>query len=159
VASAAALMIASPSDPGSSGSETTRLKGDGVSLNVAVQNSSGVAEPQLAGAHVMPGAVLQMSYDAGSHGYGALFGIDGSGTVQQYWPSTQRMAALPSSKGGFPFALELDETPGRERFYAVFSHEALALQEIRELIESAGELEPQWPNGVEGAMSWVEKNR
>lgn len=136
----------------------TRLKGDGVALSLYVVQPNGEASPGVPGQAVQAGTVLQLVYEASEHRYGALLGVDGAGAVSVYWPSAgDTLAELASGSGRYPFALELDDTAGRERFYAVFANAPLRLAALREVLADAGAGEPIWPRGVAAASSWVEK--
>ncbi len=94
-----------------------RLKGPGVALSMV----DAAGRPIGSGAALAPGATVQLSYDAGDHGYLALVGADERGAVEVYYPEgSARMGPVPDgARGRFPFALQLDEGRGVERFFLV----------------------------------------
>ncbi len=157
-AAAVALLMVEPSVDGPGPSAGTRLKGDAVALSLYVVQPNGEATAGLPGQRLSAGAVVQLTYEAKGQRYGALLGLDGNGLVTQFWPSEgSAMARLDADEGSFPFALELDATPGRERFYAVFAEEPRQLDALRAALEAAGDGEPSWPSEVAVATTWIEK--
>ncbi len=72
------------------------------------------------------GNVLQMSYAAGEAKYGAIFSIDGRGTLTWHvpagYPGGSRAAPALDPRGNvvLPSAYELDDAPRFERFFLVY---------------------------------------
>ncbi len=94
-----------------------QLKGDGVTLVIYMQtdaNSKKLASNDT----VAAGAHIRFQVTAGKRGYVAVIGVD---------PKTATVYVSPYAyEGGLcllPGAIELDDTPGDERFYAVFASE------------------------------------
>ncbi|MEM6732636.1 MAG: hypothetical protein AAF658_13845, partial [Myxococcota bacterium] len=155
-ASAAVLFAVSAPETNREG---VRLKGAGASLGLFVVNEDGVAEPGTSGQTVAPGTTVQLTYEAPGKRFGALFGVDETGAVSQLWPSrgSSRMALLGRDRGSFDFALTVDDTPGTERFFGLFSIKPEELRMMRSRLEQAGDSEIVWPPSVEAAMTSVVK--
>ncbi|MEM6531139.1 MAG: hypothetical protein AAF654_00880 [Myxococcota bacterium] len=126
------------------------LKGDGVALSFHVLGPGGTTTPGLTGQELRPGDTIQLSYDATGQTHGALFGVDGTGAVTVIWPEGEAMAPLT---GNFDFSLTLDDTPGRERFVAVFGHSAQKLAPLHRAVTGDGE----WPESLVTAETSVVK--
>jgi len=80
---------------------------------------------------VRPGDRLRFEVSVPRRGYVAVVGIDGAGTASSYVPSDghEPLAIDPAGSGVLPGAIELDATPGDERFYAVYSERTFAVGE------------------------------
>ena len=65
--------------------------------------------------------LLQIEYIAGSFKYGVIFSIDGRGVVTLHYPTYSGVAAELDNNGAIllPYAYELDDAPGFERFFFV----------------------------------------
>jgi hypothetical protein len=127
-ASSAALLVFVTSEP-SAQVTTVRLKGNGVELQMSVQEF-GATRPVSPGEGLAAGSVVQMSYDAGDNTHMAVLGIDTHGGVTVYFPEGgERLAPVPNgSHGPLPFALTLDG--GGERYFAVFARGPARLDNI-----------------------------
>lgn len=116
------LVIARPGDRALVADDGVRTKGDPI-LRVHRKVGDG-AELLSAGATVRAGDQLQLSYVAAGRPFGAILSIDGRGAVTVHHPARgTRAAALDSSDGAhaLPFAYELDDAPGFERFFFITS--------------------------------------
>ncbi len=135
-----------------------RSKGVEVGLSFFVVRDGGRPQAGVSCQLVRAGDTVQLFYDAPGYDFAAVFGVDGSGAVSLYWPpSGFEMRELPARQGPFEFALTLDDVPGRERFFAVFSDHAVRLDTLHGVLENAGDKEPAWPRAVAVASTWVEK--
>lgn len=104
----------------------TRLKGLTTHLNLFRKTPTG-AEELRPGASARRADVLQISYTAGQAKYGVILSVDGRGAVTWHVPSGygggSRTAPSLDSQGQvvLPSAYELDDAPGFERFFIVYS--------------------------------------
>jgi hypothetical protein len=104
----------------------TRLKGLAPHLTVFRKTASG-AEELPAGTLARRADVLQLSYSAGDAKYGVIFSVDGRGAITWHMPAGyrggSRAAPVLDSQGKvvLPSAYELDDAPGFERFFLVYS--------------------------------------
>ncbi len=156
-AAAAVLFLAVPrTDDG-----VTRVKGGGPTLAFTVREGDDL-HPGVSGETVAEGAHLQLRYEAGRWTYVALVGLDGAGRAEVYYPADgDALAPLPAgTEGPFPFSLTLDDTPGVERFIAVFGDAPLPLAEVRAALQRApadparfGEL--VLPRGMVASSVWI----
>lgn len=91
------------------------------------------AEPLLPGATVRAGDVLRVSYRPGGFAYGAIFSVDGNGSVTRHWPVKGETAgALERGETLLPGAFELDAAPDYERFYLIVSERTFDLNPVLE---------------------------
>ncbi|MBN1335838.1 MAG: zf-HC2 domain-containing protein [Deltaproteobacteria bacterium] len=100
-----------PTDPA-----TLRTKGEITAMEVVAERDSGpvVLAP---GARVVPGDRLQIRFDPGPYPWAAFVGRDGSGSIEVF----RILPVEPGPLRSAPFALELDDTPGDEQIFVVFS--------------------------------------
>jgi hypothetical protein len=112
----------------------TRPKGS-TAVSVFLKTSDGATE--LAnGAIGHPGDWLQIAYTAGDARYGVIFSIDGRGVVTFHLPqhySSQRLVSPDLELQGrtvLPFSYELDDAPGFERFFFVYSRDSFDVSTI-----------------------------
>jgi hypothetical protein len=123
-----------PQLAGASRQEVTRVKA-ATHLSIFRKTAAG-AEELAGGSGVRRGDVLQIGYTAGDMKYGAIFSIDGRGVVTFHLPENYRgqtlVAPVLDEKGQtvLPFAYELDDAPGFERFFFVFSHSRFDVRDI-----------------------------
>jgi hypothetical protein len=116
-------------------SDETRLKGSGPHLLVFRKTAAG-AEELRAGSVARRGDVLQLSYASGTAKYGAIFSIDGRGTVTWHVPAGYPGGSRPASpldpRGPvvLPSAYELDDAPGFERFFLVYAEAPFDLSAV-----------------------------
>jgi hypothetical protein len=94
---------------------TERAKGAGILLEAWVETTDG---PLLLSenAVIAPGDIIQLKYDAQSFEYVSFGGVDGQGTAEVYG-SYSTADGIQTA----PFALNIDRTPGEQRFYALFT--------------------------------------
>jgi hypothetical protein len=113
------------------GPEVTRTKG---LLPQLLVHRQGAAEPErLAdGAAAGAGDVVQLSYIAAGHPYGAVVSVDGRGAVTVHEPETgaQAVALAASGTHALPRAYELDDAPAFERFLFITSDTSFALEPV-----------------------------
>ena len=128
-----------------SGLESTRMKGGSPHLLVYRKAASG-AELLADGAQAKKKDLLQIGYYAGSEGYGAIFSIDGRGTLTFHLPEGPASGSAPSidtiGESLLASAYELDDAPYYERFFFVFSAKPFALSEV-EAVASALAADPR----------------
>lgn len=100
------------------------IKGDGVTLILHTPTGR-----LASGDTVAPGDRIRFEVRAPRAGFVAIAGIDGSARATVYVPEHDRepIAYDPARDGVLPGAIELDATPGDERFYALFSTETFEL--------------------------------
>jgi hypothetical protein len=136
--------------PAISGSGGDIVRAKGVSSHLLLFRKSQAGAEQLAdGAVTQKGDLLQIGYEAGSPGYGAIFSIDGRWLVTFHLPAGygggQRTAPKLEAPGPalLPSAYELDDAPSFERFFFVYSPSSfdlrLAWQAARSLSSSKNE--------------------
>ncbi|MSQ04001.1 MAG: hypothetical protein EXR71_19290 [Myxococcales bacterium] len=117
MALAAALLLIVKPPP----RDGVRVKGD-TALGFAVlrdgQSFEGDADTE-----VRAGDRLRFSYRAGVHDSLVLVGVDGTGTVQTYWPEegSTPFAIIPGEGQLLDGSIQLDDAPGPEVFVASFS--------------------------------------
>jgi hypothetical protein len=111
-----------------------QIKGEPVSLIVHAQDRR-----LAAGDIVHPGERIRFEIVAARPGYVTVVGVDGSGTQTVYYPfgATAAAAFDPVASRVLPGAIELDATPGDERFYAFFSEQAFTIDAVIPAISTA----------------------
>jgi len=123
--------------PGASGLDDTRAKGS--ALHLSLYKKAGTEVENLAdGARVRTADLLQIGYHSGAKGYGAIFSIDGRGTLTFHLPAGYSGGDLDASaienrgENLLPAAYELDDAPRFERFFFVFSTTPFRLASLEE---------------------------
>jgi hypothetical protein len=96
------------------------LKGDGVALIIHLA-TSGQSQQLGDGDNVKPGDRIRFEVDAAKPGYVAIFGVDGTGKVTLYYPDGPNAAKYNPEDRLMPGAIQLDATPGDERFMLFYS--------------------------------------
>ena len=98
-----------------------RIKGAAVALEAWLDTPQG---PRLLddGAVVAEGDTIQLRFDPGPHRYVSLLGEDGAGAVQLFGT----LAADGGEIQRAPFALRLDESPGPQLLYAIYTDQRLS---------------------------------
>lgn len=134
-AATAAIVLVVVRDRGSD-DDDLRIKGDGVSLVIHAERR------RLAtGDTVRPGERIRFEVVATKPGYVAIVGIDGSSGSTVYYPY---LASAPEpidpAQGLLPGAIELDATPGDERFVALYAEQPFSIDLMIPLIRSGGVL-------------------
>ncbi len=117
-------------------------KGDGVTLVLHASTGERLAT----GDTVTPGTRIRFEVNATKPGYVAIVGIDGSGTATVYYPfgAAQPIYVDPKTNSLLPGAIELDATPGDERFFAVHAAEPFPLDAVTTALRGSAQL----PAGV-----------
>jgi hypothetical protein len=116
-AGAIALFALRPTDE-------IRLKGGPASWQVVAKRGERTW-PLTDGATLRPGDRLAFTYTLAQDRFFLLLGVDDGGTVSQYGGADGAPLRLARGSGPLPFAIELDERPGEERLFAVFSPAAI----------------------------------
>jgi len=131
--------------------EFTRNKG-GVRPTLHVHRRRGAnLEPVPDGAAVAPGDQLQLSYLAPEASHGMAFSIDGNGQVTLQHPAGGSSSSeLERGKHMLPFSYELDDAPGFERFFLVYSASPFQAEPI---LESARQLAAQPERARTGSLA------
>lgn len=139
-ACALALLILLP-DGGGPATEEIRTKGIGPHLQVFRQRKA--APERLAnGAWIEPGDRLQLRYVAAGKSHGAIFSLDGAGVVSLHHPMGATAAPLDEGDAvALPFAFELDDAPGFERFFFVTGDAPFPLEPLLSAARSLGKAE------------------
>lgn len=118
-----------------SGRDSTRAKG-GTPQLLVYRNAPGGPESLKAGMVAASHDVLQLAYEAGEGGFGAILSIDGRGSITYHLPEAYGGGALKApalsvpGRAYLPRAFELDDAPGFERFFFVSSPKAFELSTL-----------------------------
>lgn len=141
LAAAMALILFWPQgrqpEPVFQGTEITRIKGMVPHLMVYRKAGSRVEvlNPE---SRVFEGDLLQIAYHAAGYAHGVLFSIDGAGNMTRHFPEPGKTSQLDENKKEvlLPFAYQLDNAPGFERFFWVVSQKPL---DAGEILKKAGQ--------------------
>jgi hypothetical protein len=142
-AAAAALVIffATKQHPAQGDDPDILYKGDGVSLVIYVK--SGDASQRLqSGDTIASGAKIRFEIEGAKRGYIAVVGVDGTGQSSVYYPSGSPDAAALGGDNLLHVAIQLDATPGDEKFFAVYSKTPFAIDTALPAIRGTGALPP-----------------
>ena len=130
--------------------DDTRMKGLSPHLTAFLKTAKG-AQDLVPGSLVGRGDVIQLSYTAGEARFGVILWVDGRGAITWLLPpgynGSPRGAPLLDRQGQviLPTAYELDDAPGFERFFFVYSENpfdvAVAAEAARALSSRAGSAE------------------
>lgn len=124
---------AKPADDG------VRLKGLDPGLALFRRTEQG-AEALQPGAIVRAGDELRVGYRSGGFPYGAIYSVDGNGSVTRHWPvSGDSAGKLEAGEPLLPAAFRLDAAPDYERFYLLVSTTRFSLHGVPESL-NAGKL-------------------
>jgi hypothetical protein len=121
--------------------EETRLKGLTPHLTV-FRKTAGGAEQMRAGSLAKRADVLQLGYAASGAKYGVIVSVDGRGTITWHLPAGYAGGPRPSpaleSAGEviLPSAYELDDAPGFERFFLLYSPNPFDLAPVAQAVRS-----------------------
>jgi hypothetical protein len=133
-----------------SAEELTRPKGG--SPGLAVYRKTAVGASELGdGASAAQGDVLQLKYGAGTARYGAIYSLDGRGTVTRHLPesaSEDRSPELAAGGAALGEAYQLDDAPLFERFFIVTSERPF---ELATLDDALRDLAKSPDRGASGA--------
>lgn len=138
-----ALVVVGPGAPGPHpGLEEGRTKGAAAALEVWLDTPQG---PKLLheGDSVAAGDTVQLRFDPGPHRVVTLAGRDGRGAVEVYG-STEARGGVQTA----PFALTLDDTPGDQVFYALFTVSPPAPEAVRAAVGDGAPL----PDGTQRSI-------
>jgi len=130
--------------------DVTRVKGLEPQLSAFLKTGQSAQELSPASL-VGRGDVIQLSYTAGEARYGVILSVDGRGTVTWHLPPGSPGSARTSpaldrqGRVMLPVAYELDDAPGFERFFFVYSDTpfniAAVAEAARALIQRSGSAE------------------
>jgi hypothetical protein len=139
--------------PGRPNGDDLAVKGDDVSL--VVHLASGDSSTRLStGDSVRPGDRIRFEIGATKPGYVAVIGIDGSGKPSIYHPDGGTApAAFDPANRLVPGAIELDATPGAERFIVLYSDRPFAF----DVVVPALAMNSALPPGISKAEVVLEK--
>jgi hypothetical protein len=84
------------------------------------------------GQTVAAGDLLQLEYNAAEARYGVVFSVDGRGSVALHYPSSagEPTELSPGGARALPFSYELDDAPGFERFFLVWSNSPIPVDAV-----------------------------
>ena len=116
--------------PGPGIGDDTQVKGSEISL--VVHRASGDGSTRLAtGDAVHPGDRIRFEINAGKPGFVAVIGIDGTGQPTIYHPDHGTApVAFDPKEHLLPGAIELDATPGDEKFFAIYGERPFAFDVV-----------------------------
>lgn len=144
VAAAAAfiLVFVRRGDHPQKGDDDLQIKGDAVSLVVHQATESG-SRRLASGDPIHAGDRIRFEVDALKPGYVAIVGIDGSGQVSVYYPASgnEPLAYDPHTRL-LDGAIQLDATPGDERFFAIYATAPFTLDTVTQAMHANGPLPP-----------------
>jgi hypothetical protein len=117
--------------------EVTRTKGE--PRLFIYRKRAGGAEELGHMAEVRPKDTLQLRYLSAGARYGVIFSVDGRGSLSLHFPETadQSTELADGSARALPYAYELDDAPGFERFFFVTSSAPI---DVRAVLESGRKL-------------------
>ncbi len=134
----------------------TSIKG-AVVLMVHKKTERG-SEPIGPGQVVAPGDAIRFEVRAPHRGFAAMLGHDGRGHVTVHHPFEGTEAApYDPSEPVLPTAIELDDAPGAERLFAVWSRRPFRLAPLVEAIARSGRLDGKGAVKVDSVL--LEKRR
>ncbi len=148
-AAATVFLVVRRRTPQSEEDDDVRTKGGGITFVIHAQSR------ELAtGDAVAPGEKIRFEIGAPRRGYVAVFGVAGAGETTVYYPygATTPAAYDPGVTRLLPGAIQLDATPGAERFYAVYAEEPFAIAAVVPAVQQA-----HLPAGVSSAEVVLEK--
>ena len=140
---AAALLTLTPTDDSPSFDapipadrpETFTFKGGGVGLAAFVQHEADDSRRVLSGDKVSPGDRVGFSVEPSRAGYLMVLGDDERNPPYPVWPAKGDAASVAIKPLQLDNAIELDATPGRERFVAVLCGEPFTFEQAGAALE------------------------
>jgi hypothetical protein len=92
------------------------------------------------GQMVASGDLLQLEYNAAEARYGIVFSVDGRGSVALHYPSnpSDSTSLVPGGAHALPFSYELDDAPGFERFFLIWSLRPISVDVVLKAAQSLG---------------------
>jgi hypothetical protein len=134
LASAVVLVVCAVVwNPGMTGDEADRVKGEAASLMLYRKTDSG-SELLDDGASVRRGDLIRVAYRSGAPCFGVIISIDGAGVVTRHLP-VDASAAAPMEPGdatALGTAYELDDAPKWERFFLITGDRPFDVQVVLE---------------------------
>ena len=132
LAGLAAFVVVRGEDPTTRpnpvGEEIIGIKGD---ARLTLHRKSGASVGTLGpNSEARPGEVLQIGYTGVANPYAVILSIDGRGAVTLHHPQSATGSTALTGKGVLPFAYELDDAPGFERFVLITSKSPLAVDQV-----------------------------
>jgi hypothetical protein len=141
-AAAVLLVLWRRSDDTHTTDDDIQVKGDEISLVVHMQTESG-SRRLTTGDDVAAGDRLRFEVNAAKPGYIALVGVDGSGLVSVYVPlGGAEPVRFDPKEHLLPGAIQLDATPGDEKFFAFYAPTPFALEVVKRAALQNGSLPP-----------------
>jgi hypothetical protein len=115
----------------------SRIKGD-VAISIFVKTENDRIEKR-AGSEYHPGEQIQIAYSSGQFDHLILLGIEGNGTITDYYPQSGDTSILIEKGQNLPLpnSILLDEYLGLEAYVAVFSPRPLSLSQTVKAIRDA----------------------
>ncbi len=112
-------------------SDGTQTKGAGDDLEVWIDTPTGPAQVK-DGGRVHPGDRLQLRYRRPPSDWVTLAGTDAQGTIEIYgsWQASRDESGWQKA----PFALGLDDTPGVQKFHAVYTDTQPQPQAVKQML-------------------------
>jgi len=125
--------------PGIGGEHGLAVKGDSL-FQVFRRQPEGGPAPVLEGARVRTGDEIRFVVMPGESAFVLVVSIDGAGTASVYHPfgGTASGPVTPRQRTELPGSLVLDDSPGPERFFALFSKEPLDAAPVLEALRGIG---------------------
>jgi hypothetical protein len=146
MAAAAALLLVffhrKPSERVPPIDDDFSTKGDDISLVIHTATDGGDSAKLANGDTITPGARLRFEVQGSKPGFIAVVGIDGSAATTIYYPWGASEAAPLGTERLLPHAIQIDATPGDEKFFAVFSTRPFSVDTVMPAITGAGTLPP-----------------
>lgn len=142
-AAAVILVVIRRGDEGTEGGlGDTQVKGDEISL-VVHRASDGGSTRLSTGDAVHAGDRIRFEINAGKPGFVAIIGIDGTGQPTIYHPDRGTTpVAFDPKEHLLPGAIELDATPGDEKFFAVYGERPFAFDVVVPALATGTSLPP-----------------
>jgi hypothetical protein len=130
------------------------IKGDSITLVVHAANDTG-SRTLASGDAIAPGTRIRFEVGAPKAGYVTVIGFDASGATTVYYPYGGAEAAVydPKTGGLLPGAIAVDDTPGAEKYVAVFSDQPFSVEAVAAGVQGKG----AFPQGVSHAQVVLEK--
>jgi hypothetical protein len=122
-----------------------RLKGKQAELRL-YRNTAAGPERVASGSPAAAGEVYQMEFHPGTFAYGAIFSVDGNGSVTLHWPArpdgSTAWSALPEHR--LPSAFKLDDSPRFERFHLLLSRDPVDLKAWQTRVAASAARDEAW---------------
>jgi hypothetical protein len=137
------IMVQSPSEP-----EVVRLKGKPAELRLFRNTPTGPARVT-SGDSAIAGEIIQVEFHPGGFAYGAIYSVDGNGSVTLHWPAQPNASTAWSTVSEYrlPEAFELDQAPGFERFHLVVSQKPIDLTTLANQVAASAKQDERWLSG------------